>query len=104
MTKKYCVNEPLEVWVVHATDWCYYEQSRGWNDKFTPIAAYIVGFIMEEDEEKIVLAHQVFKENESVRHVTVITKSSIISMYPMKLDDSCDEEEEVEDLLLDEDD
>ncbi|MGD9381498.1 MAG: hypothetical protein PVI03_03560 [Candidatus Thorarchaeota archaeon] len=98
---KYDIHDPLEVWVVHATDWCYYEQSRGWNDKFTPIEGYLVGFIIEQDDEKIVLAHQVFKENESVRHVTVVTKSSIISMLPMKLDDSKESEDEIEDLNLD---
>jgi len=97
-------DKKLEVFVVHATDWCYYEQTRAIHDKFTPIDGYIVGFKLEEDEDKIVLAHQVFKENDSVRHVTVITKSSIISMYPMKIDDSSDDEEEIEDLVLDEDD
>lgn len=89
----------MEVAVVLASDWCYYEQSRSIYDKFTPIDGYIVGFVLEEDEEKIVLAHQVFKENESVRHVTVITKTSIHEMYRMKIDDP-DDGEEVEGLEL----
>lgn len=87
----------MEVAVVLASDWCYYEQTRSIYDKFTPIDGYIVGFVLEEDEEKIVLAHQVFKENESVRHVTVITKTSIVEMFRMKIDDP-DDGEVVEDL------
>ncbi len=89
----------LQVAVVMASDWCYYEQTRGIRDIFTPINGFIVGFVLEEDDEKIVLAHQVFKENDSVRHVTVITKSSVIERYDMKIDDECDEQE-VEDLIL----
>ena len=52
-------------------------------------------------DEKLVLAHQVFKENESVRHVTVITKTSIIERYNMKIDDKCDEVV-IEDLEIEE--
>lgn len=85
-------DKKLEVYVVLATDWCYYEQTRSIHDEFTSIDGYIVGFLLEEDEEKIVLAHQVFKENKSVRHVTVITKSSILEMYPMKIDAPEDDE------------
>lgn len=91
----------MTVAVVMASDWCYYEQTKSIYDKFTPIDGYIVGFILEEDEEKIVLAHQVFKDNESVRHVTVITKTSIIERFDMKIDDECDEEVE-EDLEIEE--
>lgn len=91
----------LQVAVVFASDWCYYEQNKSIRDKFTPIDGYIVGFVLEEDDEKIVLAHQVFKENESVRHVTVITKSSIHEMHFMKIDDKCDGEV-VEDLEIEE--
>lgn len=89
----------LEVVCVLATDWCYYEQTRSIHDKFTPIDGYIVGFVLEEDEEKIVLAHQVFKENESVRHVTVVTKTSIIEMARMRVQDPT-VEEEIEDLEI----
>ena len=89
----------LEVVCVLATDWCYYEQTRSIHDKFTPIDGYIVGFVQEEDDEKIVLCHQVFPDNESVRHVTVVTKSSIIELARMRIKDP-NEEEEVEDLQI----
>lgn len=91
----------LKVAVILASDWCYYEQTRSINDKFTPIDGLIVGFVLEEDNEKIVLAHQVFKENESVRHVTVVTKTSIHEIFYMKIDDPS-EAEEVEDLEIEE--
>lgn len=92
-------NGEMTVAVVMASDWCYYEQTKSIRDNFTAIDGFIVGFILDEDDEKLVLAHQVFKENESVRHVTVITKSSIIERYNMKIDDKCDEVE-VEDLII----
>lgn len=89
----------LEVVCVLATDWCYYEHTKSIHDKFTPIDGYIVGFVLEENDEKIVLAHQVFKENESVRHVTVVTKTSVVEIARMRIEDP-NELEEVEGLEI----
>ncbi len=88
------IDKKLQVVCVLASDWCYYEQTKSIRDNFTPIDGFIVGFVLEEDDEKIVLAHQVFKENESVRHVTVVTKTSIRERYNMKIDDPEEEEED----------
>ena len=99
MTK--CLDDTMTVAVVMASDWCYYEQTKSIRDNFTAIDGFIVGFVLDEDDEKLVLAHQVFKENESVRHVTVITKTSIIERYNMKIDDKCDEVV-IEDLEIEE--
>jgi len=70
---------------VLASDWCYYETQAPIGSPFTAIDGIIVGILIHEDEEKIVLAHQVFPDDETVRHVSVITKSSIQEMYRIPL-------------------
>jgi len=72
---------------VLASDWCYYENQSPLTNKFTAIDGIIVGILIDEDDEQIVLAHQVFPDEEQVRHVSVITRSSIQEMYRIPLAD-----------------
>lgn len=78
------------VTVVIATDWCYYEQDRpihSCDKMFTLIDGVIVGLLIHEDDTKIVLAHQYFKEEEKVRHTTVVSKSSILERLDFEFKD-----------------
>jgi len=70
---------------VLACDWCYYEVQSPIDSPFTSIDGIIVGVLIHEDDEKIVLAHQVFPDEGQVRHVSVITKSSIQELYRIPL-------------------
>lgn len=81
------MNEPKQICVVLATDWSFYEAQACIENDFAPIDAIIVGFIIYEDDEKIVLSHQYFPDQNEVRHTTVITKSSIIERYHLTVGD-----------------
>ncbi len=71
-----------EVVVIHAVDWCYYEsQAPASCGLFNPIEGVIVGILVEETEDKIVLAHQWFPEQDEVRHVTSIPMGNIIEIH-----------------------
>lgn len=70
---------------VLASDWCYYENQAPLTNRFTAIDGIIVGILIDEDDDQIVLAHQVFPDEEQVRHVSVITKSSIQELYRIPL-------------------
>lgn len=71
-------DERLEVEVIHAEDWCYHPDQKNRYSEFDTIDAVIVGFLIYEDDEKVVLTHQWFPGQDDVRHTSVITKHSII--------------------------
>lgn len=75
--------EQFQVKCVLATDWAYYESTLPRHHDFDSMDAMIVGFVLEEDDENIVLAHQVFEGGKIVRHVTVIPKKNIKEEFGM---------------------
>ena len=97
------MKDTFQIVAVVATDWCYYEADRpiARPDKmFTLIDGLIVGLNIYEDDEKIVLAHQYFEEEDKVRHTTVISKSSIIERLEFNFKDGVciTQEHEIEDI------
>lgn len=76
--------EKFEVVVVRANDWCHYEDIYPADHGFDLIDGLIVGFVLEEDDDKIVLAHQIFG-GDTVRHITVINADDVLERYSMRL-------------------
>lgn len=79
------IERELEIVCLMATDWSYYEQQAHIDSPFDPIDGIIVGLLIQEDDEKYVLAHQWFPREGEVRHVTVITKTSVQELHRLKI-------------------
>lgn len=74
---------------VKAIDWTQYSGVTDINDSFSLLGADVVGFLVKEDKEKIVLAHQWFQREEiadDVRYTTVIPKKMILKRTDFKID------------------
>ena len=79
--------DKLEVVLIYAEDWCYQagDQKPRTSD-FSTIDCCICGLLIKEDEEKVVVAHHWFPDQDDVRHVSVITKSTIKEMFRLSLE------------------
>ena len=64
---------------VYATDWNEYCNQHGYSPNHTYKLAkgWMVGFLLEENEEHLVLCHTIFGPYD-VRYAVVVSKSSII--------------------------
>lgn len=98
------MKEQFQIVAVVATDWCYYEADRPISKPekmFTLIDGLIVGLLIYEDDDKLVIAHQYFEEEEKVRHTTVISKFSITERLDFNFSDGTSQiqEHEIEDLI-----
>jgi len=79
--------DKLEVVLIFAEDWCYHasDQAPRLCD-FETIDCCICGLLIDEDEDKVVVAHHWFPGMDDVRHVSVITKRTIKEMFRLSLD------------------
>jgi hypothetical protein len=82
------MKEPKQICCVLATDWSFYETQASIDSDFTPIDALIVGFVIHEDDDTLVMSHQYFPDQAEVRHTTVITKSSILQRYHFTVEEA----------------
>jgi hypothetical protein len=75
--------------MVYAVDWNQYEEQHkpSKDEPYRSAKSWIVGFLIEETEEHLVLAHTSFDFGD-VRYALVIPKCSIIQRNEFKLDDS----------------
>lgn len=64
-------------------DLAFYHNEKHYMTGFDYSVMEIVGFLVEEDKDKIVLAHQWFEDSQEVRHTTVIPKECIMETYPI---------------------
>ena len=74
---------------VKAIDWTQYSGLTDITEPFSLIKADVVGFLVKEDKEKIVLTHQWFERGEcvdDVRYTTVIPKKMILERKDFKDD------------------
>lgn len=76
---------------VYASDWGYYGEQVADYFPFAPVYGWVYGQLLRETEEILVIAHQVFDAGDA-RHVSTITKSSIIERREFSLDDIGDRE------------
>lgn len=66
---------------VYARDWgCYCEQIDA-NHEFTLIYGWVIGKLIREDDEKIIIAHHWFPNEDQLRHTTTVQKSCIIKRH-----------------------
>ncbi len=63
--------------VACAKDWTLYNEQKPANDRFDVSIGYVIGFLVKEDDEKVVLSANVFTDGQ-VRETTVIPKENII--------------------------
>lgn len=64
-------------------DLAFYHNEKHYMTGFDYSVMEIVGFLVEENEHKIVLAQQWFEDGQEVRHTTAIPKECIIKTYPI---------------------
>lgn len=82
---------------VLAKDWSHYGGQVARDQPFDLISGWVAGLLVSEDDEKIVIAHEVFPTENEVRHTTVVQKREVIEdlrftiqeredpkMFPMK--------------------
>lgn len=69
-----------EIWCVRAVDWSHYDIQTDSTFNFEPMEGMIVGFLLKETPDYIVLAHQQFSKENQVRFTSVITKPSIVEV------------------------
>ncbi len=76
---------PFKVIAVFAKDWNMYGAQRDYRFDFEVCKGWTIGWLIREDDEKIVLAHQWFPEPKDIRNTTVIPKETII--YRVELEE-----------------
>jgi hypothetical protein len=80
--------DKIEVVIVQAKDWCYHaSEQRPRTDEYPSIDCFICGMLIHEDDDVVVIAHHWFPDQDEVRHVSTITKSTIVEMYRFSLED-----------------
>lgn len=87
----------MKIVKVTARDWAQYSEMVDVTYKFEPTVATVVGFIVQEDEDQLVLSHQLFPDKcryseDRVRYTTVIPKEMIKDIEVLK-DDPNDNEQ-----------
>jgi hypothetical protein len=70
------MHEKRKVVVVEARDWCLHHMGRA-TDKFEAITGWVVGVLLEDNEDRVVVAHALF-DDEGVRDVTAIPRECVI--------------------------
>lgn len=71
----------MKIAKVIAEDWALYDGTYELGYPFKVSIAEVVGFLIQEDDEKVVLSHQYFPRSDAtddVRRTTVIPKKMII--------------------------
>lgn len=69
----------LKFVTVLAKDWMFYEEQHEIEvENFKLLPVQVAGFLIHEDDEKLVIASHFFSEANQVRHTTVIPQVNII--------------------------
>lgn len=75
----------MTVIALHAKDWSGYDEQYAADAEFDLMRGWVVGVLLREDDEKIVIAHHWFMKDKQVRHVTVVQKSCIVRRVEFKV-------------------
>ena len=68
----------MNIVAVYARDWgCYCAQIEAVH-KFELVYGWVIGRLLVEDDEKLVIAHHWFPKEDQVRHTTTVQKSCVI--------------------------
>ena len=63
---------------VLAKDWALYGEEAEFDYEFDLITGWIVGLLISEDDEKIIITHQWFPGDDRVRRTSVLPKGNIV--------------------------
>ena len=69
---------PFRVIAVFAKDWNQYTSQRDYRSDFDVSKGWVVGWVIQENDEKLVLAQDWFPDLKDVRDICVIPKETII--------------------------
>jgi len=74
--------------IVCARDWQLYSDQRTIDENFDTAIGWVVGFLISEDDKKMVIASNYFQESPiaTVRETTVIPKETIILKRKIKFE------------------
>jgi hypothetical protein len=72
------MNEPKTIVSITAVDWAIYTEQMPVKSEFKMIRGDIVGFLVQEDDDKIVLAMQWFQDGD-IRPTLVVPKVCILT-------------------------
>ena len=78
------VKKPFPLVCILAQDWACYNEDTDIEDEHTLMDAWITGFLIDEDEYKIVLSPFYFPDNTKSRNAMVISKSTIVQRTQYK--------------------
>jgi hypothetical protein len=75
-----------QIVIVAARDWSHFGAQVDNDSVFDLIIGEVCGFLISEDEEKIVIAHERFVKENQLRHITAIPKANVVnvSRFPIE--------------------
>lgn len=56
------------------------------DDDFQLVYGWVIGELVLEDEDKLIIAHHSFKDEGQVRHITTIPKVCVIKRFDFEID------------------
>jgi hypothetical protein len=68
----------MSIVAIYARDWGVYSEQIDAGHEFGLIYGWVVGRLLREDDEKMVIAHHWFPKEDQVRHTTTVQKSCVI--------------------------
>ena len=75
----------MTIIAVYGRDWSRYTDQMDASADFSLMCGWVVGVLVREDDEKLVIAHHFFPREDQVRHTSVIQKSCVIRRVEFKV-------------------
>lgn len=75
-----------EIVAVYASDWGAYCAQISREHEFELVRGFVIGELIAEDEQKIVIAHHAFDGGE-LRHTTTVPKVNVIGRWDFFIDE-----------------
>jgi len=71
---------------VHAKDWTLWETTQLMSRQFYPTDCHLVGWLVQEDRDKIVISMEYYPspDGDEVRHIISMPKSCVESMWGLE--------------------
>ena len=84
----------ITVIAVRAKDWAYYGQQTDRTQEFSLIVGWVVGVLIQESEEALVISQNFFPLEDQVRYTSVIQKREVIQevRFQVKEEDNATDE------------
>lgn len=75
----------MNIVAVYARDWAMLSEQMSADHDFGLMWGWVVGRLLREDDEKMVIAHHWFPKEDQVRHTTTVQKSCVIRRVDFKV-------------------